>query len=176
MIVGIAGYKGSGKDTIGKVLVDHYNFEKMSFAQPIKDLVHHTFRIDKNILSGDGGERVFRELQMPEWFNLSPRDMLQKIGMSFRENLHEDVWVKLLENQYLKKKKHVVITDVRFPNEVSMVKKHGLMIAVKRPNYNGDSHESEHALDDHVFRYVFDNSGSEEALYGKVFNFFKNKI
>jgi hypothetical protein len=113
---------------------------------------------------------------MPEWFNLSPRDMLQKIGMSFRENLHEDVWVKLLEKQYLKKKKHVVITDVRFPNEVSMVQKHGLMIAVKRPNYNGDSHESEHALDDHVFRYVFDNSGSEEALYGKVFNFFKSKI
>jgi len=50
MIVGIAGYKGSGKDTIGKVLVDHYDFEKMSFAQPIKDLVHDTFRIDKNIL------------------------------------------------------------------------------------------------------------------------------
>jgi len=57
-----------------------------------------------------------------------------------------------------------------------MVEKHGLMIAVKRPNHNGDNHESEHALDNHVFRYVFDNSGSEEALYGKVFNFFKNKI
>ena len=78
MIIGVAGYKGSGKDTIGTVLTNSFNFKKLSFAQPIKDLVHDTFGIDKNILQGNGGERIFRELEMPEWFNLTPRQLLQK--------------------------------------------------------------------------------------------------
>ena len=43
MIIGIAGYKGSGKDTAGSVLTDVFNFEKMSFAAPIKNLVASTF-------------------------------------------------------------------------------------------------------------------------------------
>lgn len=176
MIIGVAGYKGSGKDTVGKVLTNSFNFKQMSFAQPIKDLVHDTFGIDKNILQGNGGERIFRELEMPEWFNLTPRQLLQKIGMAFRNEINEDVWIKILENKYKKQKDNVIITDVRFPNEVKMIEKYGFVMAVKRPGYNGDEHESEHALDNHVFKYVFDNNGSEELLYSKVYNFLKDRL
>ena len=110
MIIGIAGYKGSGKDSLGEILTNTFGWKKMSFAQPIKDLAHNTFGIDKAILSGTDGEREFRELPLPDWFNLSSRDMLQKVGMAFRENLHKDIWVRILENQYKVCKEHVVIT------------------------------------------------------------------
>jgi hypothetical protein len=176
MIIGIAGYKGSGKDSLGEILTTTFGWRKMSFAQPIKNLVHNTFGIDKAILSGTDGEREFRELPLPDWFNLSSRDMLQKVGMAFRENLHKDIWVKILENQYNSCKEHVVITDVRFPNEVEMINKHGFVCCVKRPDFNGDAHESEHALDNHVFSYAFNNDGTKEALQAKFYNFLKDRI
>ena len=176
MIIGIAGYKGSGKDSLGEILTTTFGWNKMSFAQPIKDLVHNTFGIDKAILSGTDGEREFRELPLPDWFNLSSRDMLQKVGMAFRENLHKDIWVKILENQYNSCKEHVVITDVRFPNEVEMINKHGFVVCVKRDGFYGDSHESEHALDGHAFSYAFNNDGTKEALQAKFYNFLKDRI
>mgnify|MGYP001273885697 FL=1 len=176
MIIGIAGYKGSGKDTLGRILTTTFGWKKMSFAQPIKDLTHNTFGIDKAILSGTDGEREMRELPLPDWFNLSSREILQKVGMAFRENVHEDVWVRILENQYKNCKEHVVITDVRFPNEVDMINKHGFVCCVKRNDFNGDAHESEHALDDYTFKYGFNNNGTREALQAKFYNFLKDKI
>ena len=121
MIIGITGKKGSGKDTVANVLQTSFGFEKMSFAKPIKDIVHNTFGIDKAILSGDNGEREFRELPLPDWFHLSPRDMLQKIGMSFRDELHKDIWVRVLENKIKDTKKNIVISDVRFKNELELI-------------------------------------------------------
>ena len=176
MIIGISGYKGSGKDSLGEILTKTFGWKKMSFAQPIKDLAHTTFGIDKAILSGTDGERELRELPLPDWFNLSSREILQKVGMAFRENLNKDIWVRILENQYKNCKEHVVITDVRFPNEVEMINNHGFVCCVKRPDFNGDGHESEHALDGHAFSYAFNNDGTKEALQSKFYNFLKDRI
>ena len=176
MIIGVAGYKGSGKDTIANVLQTSFGFEKMSFAQPIKDIVHSTFGIDKAILSGDGGEREFREEVLPGWFYLSPRDMMQKIGMAFRDELHKDIWVKVLESKIKSVKQNIVIPDVRFKNELELINKYGFCVGVKRPGYNGDGHRSERALDDVKLQYIFDNDNSQEMLYAKVYNFFKDKL
>ena len=176
MIIGVAGYKGAGKDTIANVLQTSYGFEKMSFAQPIKDICHHTFGIDKAILSGDDGEREFRETSIPEWFYLSPRDMMQKIGMAFRDNLNKDIWIKVLENKIKNTKKNIVIPDVRFENELDMINNYGFCVGVKRPGYNGDAHRSEHGLDNVELPMVFNNDKSQEMLYAKAFNYFKDKI
>ena len=39
MIIGICGLIGSGKDTIADYLVEQHNFQKMSFADKLKDAV-----------------------------------------------------------------------------------------------------------------------------------------
>jgi len=176
MIIGIAGYKGSGKDSIAEVLQTSFGFEKMSFAQPIKDLIHYTFGIDKAILSGDGGERIFREQPLPDWFYLSPRDFMQKIGMAFRNELHQDIWVKVLERDIKSSKRNIVIPDVRFKNELELVNKYGFCVGVHRPGYNGDEHESEHGLDNVEFSKVFKNDSSQEMLYAQAYNYFKDKL
>lgn len=176
MIIGICGYKGSGKDSMGQILTTSFGWDRMSFAEPIKELVHNTFGIDKAILSGNEGEREFRELPLPDWFNYSPRQLLQIIGTGFRDSLHPDIWVKILENKVKRHNNHVVVTDVRFPNEVEMINNNGFCVVVKRPGYNGDDHISEHALDDHKFKYVFNNDSSEETLQAKFYNFLKDRI
>jgi len=176
MIIGVAGYKGSGKDTVANLLQTSYGFEKMSFSQPIKDIVHHTFGIDKAILAGDNGERILREESLPGWFYLSPRDMLQKIGMAFRDELHKDIWVKILENKIKDTKKNIVISDVRFKNELEMINKYGFCVGVKRPGYEGDGHRSEHGLDDVILPVVFNNDDTQAMLYSKAFNYFKDRI
>ena len=176
MIIGITGKKGSGKDTVANVLQTSFGFEKMSFSQPIKDIVSSTFGIDKAILSGDNGEREFRELPLPDWFNLSPRDMLQKIGMIFRDELHKDIWVKILENKIKDTTNNIVISDVRFKNELEMINKYGFCVGVTRPGYDGDDHVSENSLDNIELPIVFNNDSSQEVLYAKAFNYFKDRI
>ena len=176
MIIGVAGYKGAGKDTVANVLQTNFGFKKMSFAQPIKDIVHSTFGIDQAILSGDGGEREFGEEVLPGWFYLSPRDMMQKIGMAFRDELHKDIWVKVLESKIKSVKQNIVIPDVRFKNELELINKYGFCVGVNRPGYNGDGHRSEHGLDDIEFSKVFNNNNSQEMLYAKCYNYFKEKL
>ena len=39
MIIGLTGYARSGKDSVAKVLVDHYGFIRLAFADPIRDLL-----------------------------------------------------------------------------------------------------------------------------------------
>ena len=176
MIIGVAGYKGSGKDTVANVLQTNFGFKKMSFAQPIKDLVHHTFGIDQAILSGDNGERIHREEPMPGWFYLSPRDMLQKIGMAFRNEIHKDVWIKILENKIKNITQNIVIPDVRFKNEVEMIRRYGFVVGVHRPGFNGDNHASERGLEDVELPKVFNNNDTQAMLYTNVYNYFKERL
>ena len=74
--------------------------------------------------------RDVRELPLPNLFNKTPRFLLQVIGTGFRDLIHPDVWVKIVEQNYLKGDSHVVITDVRFPNEVDMISKYGFVVGI----------------------------------------------
>ena len=177
MIIGIAGYKSSGKDTAGSVLTEMFGFNKMSFAAPIKDLVANTFDLSRSMLDGTTSySRELREQELPQVFNKTPRFLLQVIGTGFRDLVHPDVWVKIVEEKYKVQNNHVVITDVRFPNEVEMINKHGFVIGIKRQGFNGDQHISERALDDVALPYIMHNDGDMADLKLKMFNFLKDKI
>ncbi len=177
MIIGIAGYKSSGKDTAGSVLTEMFGFDKMSFAAPIKDLVASTFDLNRSMLDGTTPQsREKREQELPQVFNKTPRFLLQVIGTGFRDLVHQDVWVKIVEEKYKAQDNHVVITDVRFPNEVEMINKHGFVIGIKRQGFNGDQHISERALDDVALPYIMHNDGDMADLKLKMFDFLKDKI
>ena len=177
MIIGIAGYKGSGKDTAGSVLVDTYGWDKMSFAAPIKDLTANIFNLDRLMLEGNTSEaRYVREMPLPNVFGKTPRYLLQVIGTGFRDLIHPDVWVKIVETNYLNHDNHVVITDVRFPNEVEMISKYGFVVGIKRPGFNGDQHISERALDNVALRYIVNNDGTMQDLKNNMNRLVKDKI
>jgi hypothetical protein len=141
MIIGIAGFQGSGKDTIADYLQNIYGFKRDSFAATLKDAVAAVFAWDRELLEGRTTEsRAWREQVDPWWAerlnmpNLTPRYVLQVWGTEVaRKSFHDDTWIASLENKLRKTSNDIVISDVRFPNEIAAIKRAGgIVIRVTR--------------------------------------------
>lgn len=141
MIVGFVGFIGSGKDTAADYLVNFHGFRRDSFANTLKDAVAAVFGWDRTLLEGRTKEaREWREQVDPWWAerlnkpNLTPRWILQYWGTEVcRQGFHDDIWIASLENKMRKTKDNIVISDVRFPNEIKAIHNAGgLVVRVKR--------------------------------------------
>lgn len=141
MIIGFVGFIGSGKDTAADYLVNFHGFRRDSFANTLKDAVAAVFGWDRTLLEGRTKEaREWREQVDPWWAerlampNLTPRWVLQYWGTEvLRNQFHDDIWIASLENKMRKTKDNIVISDVRFPNEIKAIHRAGgLVVRVKR--------------------------------------------
>jgi hypothetical protein len=84
----------------------------------------------------------------PGCVSMSYRKLLQLWGTEYRRKQDPDYWVKRLESKLAGLEK-AVIDDVRFPNEVELIKRlGGKVIRIDRPQLAESSHESELILDD----------------------------
>ena len=137
MIIGIVGFIGSGKGTVGDIL-ETQGFIKDSFARPLKDAVSIIFGWPRELLEGDTEvSRQWREQKDPFWsekfgHDFTPRMALQLMGTEAgRDVFHSDIWVISLLNRA--KGRNVVVTDVRFQNEIRYIQENkGIIIRVKR--------------------------------------------
>jgi hypothetical protein len=134
MIVGLLGFIGSGKGTVASQLVSEYNFRQDSFAASLKDACAMMFDWPRHMLEGDTTEsREWREIVDPWWSeklgipNFSPRYALQIMGTDvLRNHFHQDLWFITVQNRIRKNpNQHVVISDVRFPNEIKFIQDQG---------------------------------------------------
>jgi hypothetical protein len=141
MIIGFVGLIGAGKDTAADYLVNFYGFRRDSFANTLKDAVSNVFGWDRTLLEGRTKEaREWREQIDPWWADrlgipkLTPRWILQYWGTDVcRKAFHDDIWIASLENKMRKTKDNIVISDVRFPNEITAIHNAGgIVIRVKR--------------------------------------------
>ena len=101
MIIGICGLIGSGKGTVADILEEHHSFDKVSFADTLKNAAATIFRWDRAMLEGDTKDSREKREQVDEWWaerldilDFSPRYLLQYLGTEvMRNNLHPDIWV-----------------------------------------------------------------------------------
>lgn len=188
MIVGFVGLIGSGKDTAADLLVDNFGFKRDSFANTLKDAVANIFHWDRDMLQGQTAEsRAWRE-EVDDWWaerlgipHLTPRWVLQFFGTDVcRDNFSNDIWVASLERKLMQTKDNIVISDVRFPNEIWAIKEAGgTIIRLQRgplpswwdtarntPGLTSipDVHASEWAWVSEGEDYVVHNDGSIEEL------------
>ena len=182
MIIGICGLIGSGKGTAADLLANSHGFEKVSFADSLKDAVAAVFGWPRHLLEGDSAEsRSWRE-EVDTWWakrlsipNLTPRWVLQYWGTEvLRRGFHDDIWVASIENKLRDTSRNYVIPDTRFPNEIDMIKRNGGSVwLVKRgedpewfTNYQRqyiipeDIHASEWAWALSDFDSIIDNTGT----------------
>lgn len=133
MIIGVCGFIGSGKDTVADYLVNFHEFRRESFADSLKDSVAAVFGWDRKMLEGRTKEsREWRE-QVDKWWaerldmpTLTPRWVLQYWGTEVcRKTFHDDIWIASIENKLRQSKDNIVISDVRFPNEIKAIKNLG---------------------------------------------------
>jgi hypothetical protein len=137
MIIGLVGFIGSGKGTVGDIFESH-GYIKDSFAKPLKDACSMMFGWPRELLEGDTEvSRKWREEPDNFWSEkfghaFSPRLALQLMGTEAgRDVFHKDIWVMSLLNRA--KGKNVVVTDVRFKNEIEYIQNNGgRIIRVKR--------------------------------------------
>lgn len=139
MIIGLVGFIGSGKGTVADILTRKHGFVKESFANAVKDAVSPIFGWDRKMLEGDTPEsREWRESPDVWWSEkmgkpFSPRYALQLMGTEAGRNVfHTDVWVLSLLRR-IDPAKNYVLADVRFPNEIDLIRSHGgKVIRVRR--------------------------------------------
>jgi hypothetical protein len=187
MLIGVVGFAGSGKGTIGDVLIRDHQFVRLSFADALKDAVSGIFGWDRAMLEGDTKEsREWRE-QPDEWwskkfgYQVTPRLMLQKMGTEAgRDVFHDEIWIHTVAKR-LEKLEHVVIPDVRFGNEIEFIRNNGGFIVqvtrgknpkwyniAQKANLEGNTdlmseyniHYSEWAWIGRHRDYTLDNNGS----------------
>jgi hypothetical protein len=132
-IIGICGFIGSGKDTAADYLVNFHEFRRDSFAATLKDAVAAVFGWDRELLEGRTKQaREWREQVDPWWAerldmpNLTPRWVLQWWGTEVcRKSFHNDIWIASLESRLRNSNDNIVISDCRFPNEITAIKNAG---------------------------------------------------
>lgn len=181
MLIGISGRMRAGKDASASYLIETYEFNRVAFADPLKQLA---LRIDpivqtwddyepmrlSEVIERDGAEQA---KSLPE-----VRALYQNLGVGLRQ-LQDEFWVDVAEatiRTLLDESCHVVVSDVRFPNEANrIVSLGGTILRIIRDS-SGDGvthgeHISETALNewyesnDHIEVY---NIESLDYLYDQL--------
>jgi hypothetical protein len=187
MIIGICGLKGSGKNTIGDYLKDKYNFKLLSFAGILKDVISIIFGWDRNMLEGITEEdRKIRETKDEWWskrlgIDCTPRWVMQNLGTDvIRKYFNDNIWIYAMEKE-MEKYENVVITDVRFTNEIEfLLSKNALLIYVEREEPQEwfhdltkvpkELHISEWSWIKYKPEICVNNKGTLEELYVEIVN------
>jgi len=185
LIIGFTGYAGSGKDTAGKILCEHYGFKRLSFADKLKEEVATAFSIDLNYFH-DVKLKDTPLLDMPIVINnftlealgedilinhkyYTPR-LLCIYYAACLKGQDNDVWIKKVNRQLSGDYGRVIITDVRYLNEADWIKKRfGYVLRISKGHEDGVlMHESETQLSSHKFDGVIENTGTLELLDYKL--------
>lgn len=142
-LIGFAGRKGSGKDTCAAVLVKEQHYERFAFADCMKTICKDLFDLTDDQLHGDSKDTA------DERFGHSPRQLLQMFGADFiRDMVSKDFWIQKFSrfmSRRLDDDPPVVVSDVRYQNEVDAIRQWGGKVYLIRRDSAGstDTHGSE---------------------------------
>lgn len=162
MIVGLTGKAGAGKSTVSQYLVDEYGFKLLPLAQPLKEMLW-ALGVDAHYTHGGKKEEVHPLLN--GW---TARHAMQTLGTEWgRRCLGDDFWVNLWrQNALAHAKFDVVCDDVRFENEVKMIKSMGgkiLNVTRNAATTRLSAHASETA--ELPFDFSIFNNGTPTQLF-----------
>ena len=188
-LIGISGKMQAGKDTTALMIAwlleysQYHDFDVLTyasysrfdipswvrysiykFADYLKECVSAITGFPRNSL-----ESKFVKDQQLEWLNnITVRELMQKFGEAGRDKIMPDFWIRCTLRNY-SPDKLMIISDVRYQNEVKAIKDlGGIIIRINRPNSPKSNHISEIDLDNYDdWDYVIDNSGTLEDLFNK---------
>lgn len=138
-LIGLCGFANSGKSTAAEFLVREHGFTRLSFAQAVKDITAILFGWDRTRLEGNTPQdRAWREQPDSYWTPRmnrpwTPRYAMQFVGTDLcRQHVHSDIWAEqvLARIHHLGPTAKVVIDDVRFLNELYLLRRAGAQVAV----------------------------------------------
>jgi hypothetical protein len=178
LLIGLTGKKKSGKSTCADYLQIRHEFKTFEFASALKEVVKYVY----NLSDEQVHDTVLKETVDPR-YNVTPRELLQVVGTDcFRDTVKgklpnisiNSIWIHRTETEILKYKdvQNIVVTDVRFPDEAELIKKHGgIIINISRTvaedqNYTNHASETQNIQSD----YTIQNDGNMEDLKQSIVN------
>ena len=155
MIIAITGQRGSGKDYIGSLIANNYTFTQRAFADPVKEVIRSTFKLQSND-QYDCFKRTTHQIAGNE---IHGRDIVLGVGMAMRDvnpNFSIEYMSKWVTSD-------LVITDLRFEDEYRWCVDNGATIVMVRSS-DGESnvdHISERGFDEYQCNYVIVNDKTD---------------
>jgi len=152
-IVGITGRRGHGKNTASEAL-ERAGYKHLSFADPVREIVNLVYGVPFEVMA----DTALKEAVLDRWPFKTPRELMQKVGTEmFRETKFnddlplDDTWIEVFKRRAAGFS-HVVCSDVRFPNEATMIRAlGGKIIKIENPRLPRvsavDMHPSETGVD-----------------------------
>lgn len=169
MVIGICGFKGSGKSTVARHLVKEYGFRSLNFKGAI---IAEIIRKFPDVL--DELKR-FYNAELHELFETKPpivRALLQNYGTEVRRCDDENYWVdKWIERVNEEGERDIVTDDVRFFNELTAIKgMNGILIRVKRDDIaTGGKHKTETEQESFHEDFTIEaTKGNHESVYKQI--------
>ncbi len=184
---GVGGFFGAGKDVLADRLVADHGFVKLGMSDPLVEAtgrLNPWFRLDFDVLILTEEDEHWAYLAKAgtfvKWHTLlrsvgyvaakkhqEVREFLQKLGTEVgRDMFGENVWVDYAAESVRRLRadgKNVVITGIRFQNELDMIfDEGGTSIWIDRPGTGpvGGAHTSETSLSPEMFERRIINDGS----------------
>lgn len=172
-MIALTGPKGSGKDTVARMIVEQYdNVKTIAFADPIKKVIQRLFDLDpSNNDQYDLFKRTSVSYQLPGWHNhsVSGRDLVREIGMLMRGYDDFQFNAYVIDHVNTKDADLWVVTDVRFDNEFELMRDLDVpIIQITRPGCDYDGHATERGFADKTVDFTIANDGSLSDLNTKT--------
>lgn len=175
-IIGLVGRRRAGKDTAALALTEQgYHIAK--FAGALKGMIRTLLAYQgadadtiERLIEGDLKETPTHYLG-----GRSTRHAMQTLGTEWgRDLIARNLWVRCCI-EHIKQYDKVVISDVRFSNEVEAVKAvGGTIVRISRANGTADSHISEAEIDSLPADFEIANDGTIEDLQKRIVTLTKN--
>lgn len=167
--IGLIGHQGAGKDTVAGFLVKDFGYQQAAYADALRMEIYYAIHASEGTLRGLRAQesRVAflsylknHKRDAPDTITGWPRMLMQAWGTMRRDLRGDDYWVRRLPIE-----PDMVVSDVRFVNEVHTVRAAGGVIwRIMRPGHFPGTHVSERELEDGVADAIVVNDGSIDAL------------
>jgi len=192
MLIGIySPVAGSGKSTAADYLITNHNFTRLSFAEPIKEMVR--ILLENFGYSPHSAHHMLytcKHAPIPEIdYRVDARHLLRTLGTEWgRQCVHPEIWLRCWTARYRRLiadgYENIVVDDMRFLNEAALLYGSSAELwAITRPGVEGSTeHASEGGLDFMLppndstndssmsFTQILDNSGTLDELYSQIDN------
>jgi hypothetical protein len=170
-IILLRGFSNSGKDYVGKILSDKYEYKRFAFADSLKNIVAKQYNCNTeqlhsqagklDICLSDSAKRTYRQILIDEALRL--------------RNLDCDIFAKLCCEDIKKSSNtKIVITDWRYLNELDVISKYFpdykiQTVHIKRIGQNESpvSDISEYQLQNRINDYTIYNS-LNDTIYNEI--------
>ncbi len=169
MLIGLySPYPQAGKSTLAEHLSQKEKFIRIKMAGALKHMLAAFFEyvgIEESFVP-NYLEGALKEYPCPLLGGNTPRHAMQTLGTEWgRGCISEDFWVDTAERvirDLLAQGDSVVVDDVRFPNEMQMIKRNGgIAVKIIRPDAAPKTqilHASEGSLNDMPFDFTIENT------------------